>query len=220
MPKRRIQLAFLGCLAGALLFALPQVANADPITLTVLSGPALQQSALLDVQAEPQTTVLNNRTANLTAGTQVPIRVIDAGGGAGAATNFPRAQVSMQQTGVILMLIHQPRDEQPRHADRIGGLAAPVKGYGVAHRAGTRILSVGDVRNDGTTAQASGAVNKFDRDNRSRGADGLAVCPRAKENACGAGRRQDRPPHITAQASARGLLSQRAGSTGRTSRGD
>ena len=43
MPKRRIQLAFLGCLAGALLFALPQVANADPITLTVLSGPALQQ---------------------------------------------------------------------------------------------------------------------------------------------------------------------------------
>src|SRR5580692_5171832 len=30
----------------------------------------------------------------------------------------------------------------------------------------------------------------------SRGADGLAVCPvREKESACGAGRRQDRPPH-------------------------
>src|ERR1700693_3683759 len=28
-----------------------------------------------------------------------------------------------------------------------------------------------------------------------RGADGLAVCPIVKESACGAGRRQDRPPH-------------------------
>jgi type IV pilus assembly protein PilQ len=68
---------------------------------------ALQQSALLDVQAEPTVTVLNNRTANLTAGTQVPIRVIDAGAGAGAATNFPRAQVNMQQTGVIINVTPQ-----------------------------------------------------------------------------------------------------------------
>jgi type IV pilus assembly protein PilQ len=65
---------------------------------------ALQQNTLLDVQAEPSASVLNNRTANLTAGTQVPIRVIDAGSAnAGSQTsNFPRATVQMQQTGVIL----------------------------------------------------------------------------------------------------------------------
>ncbi len=39
---------------------------------------ALTTISLLDVQAEPSVTTLNNRTANLTAGTQVPIRVVDA----------------------------------------------------------------------------------------------------------------------------------------------
>src|SRR4029077_430040 len=49
---------------------------------------ALQTNTLLDVQAEPSATVLNNRVANLTAGTEVPIRVIDAGAaGAGAANS-------------------------------------------------------------------------------------------------------------------------------------
>ncbi|MEO7085565.1 MAG: AMIN domain-containing protein, partial [Gemmatimonadaceae bacterium] len=42
---------------------------------------ALQSNTLLDVQAEPSVTVLNNYQANLTAGTQVPIRIIDAGAG-------------------------------------------------------------------------------------------------------------------------------------------
>ncbi len=68
---------------------------------------ALQTNTLLDVQAEPSTTVLNNRTANLTAGTQVPIRVIDAGSAAGNTTNAPRAQVNMQQTGIILTVTPQ-----------------------------------------------------------------------------------------------------------------
>lgn len=68
---------------------------------------ALQQNTLLDVQAEPSATVLNNRTANLTAGTEVPLRVIDAsagGGGQGAQGqgNFPRATVQMKPTGIIL----------------------------------------------------------------------------------------------------------------------
>ncbi len=44
---------------------------------------ALQTNTLLDIQAEPSMSVLNNRTANLTAGTQVPIRVIDAGSSTG-----------------------------------------------------------------------------------------------------------------------------------------
>ncbi|HXD49566.1 MAG TPA: AMIN domain-containing protein [Gemmatimonadaceae bacterium] len=70
---------------------------------------ALQQNTLLDVQAEPSGTILNNRTVNLTAGTQVPIRVIDAGATSGGAqtTNFPRATVQMQQTGVILEVTPQ-----------------------------------------------------------------------------------------------------------------
>jgi type IV pilus assembly protein PilQ len=68
---------------------------------------ALQTNTLLDVQAEPSTTVLNNRTANLTAGTQVPIRVVDAGAAAGNTSNAPRAQVNMQQTGIILTVTPQ-----------------------------------------------------------------------------------------------------------------
>jgi type IV pilus assembly protein PilQ len=68
---------------------------------------ALETNSLLDVQAEPSTTVLNNRTANLTAGTQVPIRVIDAGSAAGNTSNAPRAQVNMQQTGIILTVTPQ-----------------------------------------------------------------------------------------------------------------
>jgi type IV pilus assembly protein PilQ len=68
---------------------------------------ALQTNTLLDVQAEPSATVLNNRTANLTAGTQVPIRVIDAGAQTGATGQAPRATVTMQQTGVILTVTPQ-----------------------------------------------------------------------------------------------------------------
>jgi len=68
---------------------------------------AMQQVSLIDVQAEPSASVLNNRTANLTAGTQVPVRVIDASAGGNAAGNFPRATVSYQQTGVILTVTPQ-----------------------------------------------------------------------------------------------------------------
>jgi type II secretory pathway component GspD/PulD (secretin) len=67
---------------------------------------ALQTVSLLDVQAEPSASVLNNRTANLTAGTQVPIRVIDASSG---STNgaFPKATVRIQETGIILNVTPQ-----------------------------------------------------------------------------------------------------------------
>jgi type IV pilus assembly protein PilQ len=68
---------------------------------------ALQQLALLDVQAEPSATVLNNFTANLTAGTTVPIRVIDAGTGGAAGGNFPRSNVTFRQVGVILQVTPQ-----------------------------------------------------------------------------------------------------------------
>jgi type IV pilus assembly protein PilQ len=64
---------------------------------------ALQESSLLDVQSEPSVVTLNNRTANLTAGTQVPVRVLDAGvAQAGGGLNVPRATVQFRQTGIIL----------------------------------------------------------------------------------------------------------------------
>ena len=68
---------------------------------------ALQQNTLLDVQAEPSASVLNNRTANLTAGTDVPVRVIEAGAGSNNQGNFPRATVQFRQTGVILTVTPQ-----------------------------------------------------------------------------------------------------------------
>jgi type IV pilus assembly protein PilQ len=68
---------------------------------------ALQQNTLVDVQAEPSVTTLNNRTANLTSGTQVPVRVIDAGSGGTQTGNFPRAAVQFQQTGIIITVTPQ-----------------------------------------------------------------------------------------------------------------
>src|SRR5205823_5414899 len=68
---------------------------------------ALQTVSLLDVQAEPSASVLSNRTANLTAGTQVPIRVIDASTGASASGSFPRPTVRIQETGIILNVTPQ-----------------------------------------------------------------------------------------------------------------
>ncbi|MDB4874718.1 MAG: type and secretion system protein [Gemmatimonadetes bacterium] len=68
---------------------------------------ALQTNTLTDVQAEPSTTVLNNRTANLSSGTDVPIRIIDAGSASGNAATAPRATVSFRPTGVILTVTPQ-----------------------------------------------------------------------------------------------------------------
>ena len=63
---------------------------------------ALQETSLLDVQAEPSVTTLNYRKATLSAGTQVPVRTIEQGTGGNAAGAFPRVTVSFRQTGVVL----------------------------------------------------------------------------------------------------------------------
>ncbi len=63
---------------------------------------AMQETSLLDVQAEPSVTTLNYRTATLSAGTQVPVRTIEPGTGGNAAGNFPQVTVEMRQTGIIL----------------------------------------------------------------------------------------------------------------------
>jgi type IV pilus assembly protein PilQ len=84
---------------------------------------ALQTSSLADVQSEPSVTILNNRTATIFVGQEIPIRVIDAsaggqgggqaggGGGGGqqpnAATFFPRATVSKEEAGIKLTVTPQ-----------------------------------------------------------------------------------------------------------------
>jgi type IV pilus assembly protein PilQ len=66
---------------------------------------ALTTVSLLDVQAEPSVTTLNNRTANLTAGTQVPVRVVDANSAQGQTAAL--ATVNYKQTGIILTVTPQ-----------------------------------------------------------------------------------------------------------------
>lgn len=83
---------------------------------------ALQTSSLADVQSEPSVTILNNRTAEIFVGQEIPIRVIDAsaggaggggGGGGGGAqdpsaqTFFPRASVQIKEAGIRLSVTPQ-----------------------------------------------------------------------------------------------------------------
>ncbi len=84
---------------------------------------ALQTSSLADVQSEPSVTILNNRTATIFVGQEIPIRVIDAssgggaqggGGGGGGAQGspnaqafFPRATVSKEEAGIKLTVSPQ-----------------------------------------------------------------------------------------------------------------
>ncbi len=63
---------------------------------------ALSSVNLSDIQAMPQVTTLDNVQARIMVGSEIPVRTIDAGGGATAGGVFPRAQVSTEQTGIIL----------------------------------------------------------------------------------------------------------------------
>ncbi|NJD19985.1 MAG: AMIN domain-containing protein [Gemmatimonadetes bacterium] len=65
---------------------------------------ALHSVQLSDVQAIPQVTTLDNVQARLKVGADVPVRTIDAGagGGGGQTGVFPTAQVSTEETGIIL----------------------------------------------------------------------------------------------------------------------
>jgi type IV pilus assembly protein PilQ len=62
---------------------------------------ALQEVSLLDVQAEPSVTTLNNRTAELISGSQVPFVPLISSGGGGTSLTGPIA-VERVQTGVTL----------------------------------------------------------------------------------------------------------------------
>ena len=64
---------------------------------------ALQEVSLLDVQAEPSVTTLNNKTATLTSGVQVPFVPLISSGGAGTSLTGP-ITVERIQTGVTLLV--------------------------------------------------------------------------------------------------------------------
>jgi type IV pilus assembly protein PilQ len=63
---------------------------------------ALQTNSLLDVQAEPNGTVLNNQTLKLQAGSDVPLRTSEPGAGANAQGNVAQVTVQTRTTGIIL----------------------------------------------------------------------------------------------------------------------
>ncbi|GJG85361.1 hypothetical protein tb265_05420 [Gemmatimonadetes bacterium T265] len=68
---------------------------------------ALQQNSLADIQSEPSIVTLNNRTAEIFVGQQVPIRVIDAGAGGSGIGAFPRATVRLEEAGIRLSVTPQ-----------------------------------------------------------------------------------------------------------------
>jgi type II secretory pathway component GspD/PulD (secretin) len=70
---------------------------------------ALQEATLADVQAEPTVVTLDNRRAEILVGQEIPIRVLDAGAGAGAGgaagqINIPRATVQLKEVGISLQV--------------------------------------------------------------------------------------------------------------------
>ncbi|MEO5814694.1 MAG: AMIN domain-containing protein [Gemmatimonadaceae bacterium] len=64
---------------------------------------ALQEVNLLDVQAEPSVTIINNKTADLTSGVQVPFVPLVSSGGAGTSLTGA-VTVERVQTGVRLLV--------------------------------------------------------------------------------------------------------------------
>jgi type IV pilus assembly protein PilQ len=63
---------------------------------------ALSSVNLSDIEATPQITVLDNQQAVIHVGELTPIRTIDAGAGGTGGGQFPTAQVTQQETGIIL----------------------------------------------------------------------------------------------------------------------
>ena len=63
---------------------------------------ALESVNLSDIEATPQITVIDNQQAVIHVGELTPIRTIDAGAGGAGGAQFPTAQVTQQETGVIL----------------------------------------------------------------------------------------------------------------------
>ena len=115
---------------------------------------ALQEVRLADVQAEPSIVTLDNKKARIVVGEETPIRVVDAGTGAGA---IARATVSFKETGIILEVVpHITSNRQilmTLHSERSNiALAASDLGYTFEKQLAENQLLV----NDGETAVIGG----------------------------------------------------------------
>jgi len=94
---------------------------------------ALQRVELADIQAEPVSTVLNNREASVLVGDKVPIRIVDVSAtttGGTQANAVPRATVRFEETGIRLVVTpHVTTNRQVLmdiHAERSTVRLAPV----------------------------------------------------------------------------------------------
>jgi type II secretory pathway component GspD/PulD (secretin) len=115
---------------------------------------ALQEVRLADVQAEPSIVTLDNKKARIVVGEETPIRVVDAGTGAGT---LARATVSFKETGIILEVVpHITSNRQilmTLHSERSNiALAASDLGYTFEKQLAENQLLV----NDGETAVIGG----------------------------------------------------------------
>lgn len=115
---------------------------------------ALQEVRLADIQAEPSIVTLDNKKARIVVGQETPIRVVDAGTGAGTAA---RATVQFKETGIILEVVpHITSNRQilmTLHSERSNiALAASDLGYTFEKQLAENQLLV----NDGETAVIGG----------------------------------------------------------------
>ena len=119
---------------------------------------ALQEVRLADVQAEPSITVLDNHQARMFGGSEVPVRVIDAGtGGGGEGGGFPVATVEFREAGLVLDVIPQVTNDRrilmTLNAERSGVVeAASDVGFVIDRQQATSRVLV----SDGETAVIGG----------------------------------------------------------------
>jgi type IV pilus assembly protein PilQ len=120
---------------------------------------ALESVNMSDIEATPQVTVLDNQQAELIVGELTPIRTIDAGAGGTGGGQFPTAQVTQQQTGIILRATpHVTADGHvllELHAERSAAELAPSDAGFIfrQQQVETRVLV-----QDGETAVMGGLV--------------------------------------------------------------
>lgn len=118
---------------------------------------ALEELTLTDIQAVPVINVLDNRQARVQVGERTPIRVVDAqSAGAGGQAAIPRAEVRIEETGVILEVTPHVTGDQvllELHAERsnIGAAPSDIGVIFQTQEADTEVLL-----NDGETAVIGG----------------------------------------------------------------
>jgi len=66
---------------------------------------ALERVDLTDVQSEPVITTKDNKRAELLVGSEIPVRIVDAGSIGGAVGQAPRATVQFKQVGIKLNVV-------------------------------------------------------------------------------------------------------------------